>query len=407
MTISTFKKSPLSNQEHNNSKNYNLSPENSSYTEFIKNLEEKSLEKVHNENRKDDNFVKNFIPVTILYLIDSKCIKGNGHSSLLFLDKNGKGVYYNTSDLRDILGVIKGNDVGYVIDRKVLQYDKVKYLLNIGKIPLQNKKKESKGVFRYDKFISIPVHSFIQGRIALRKADQMYYNPGTYNLYERNCNHVTQEVLATIGKNFSSTKGSSKLVIERFKLFVEALKHFDIDNAQKILNKTHSDLFETGVLPNGAYARGVKIAEQKKYRYGKLPIENLSDLTRKPAFVFDPVIENLDYIINSINNKNNSHNTSNDLTKPIVRELKTKIASNDICGIYNIINKNFSLKINKPLLSTIVNLYNRDNNKLNTSQRNIFERYISKTRSDLQNLQDICTDIPLTKKSHCIEMCNL
>jgi hypothetical protein len=36
-----------------------------------------------------------------------------------------------------------------------------------------------------------------------------YAAPGEYNLYERNCNYVVQDILSTVGLNFSDTSGDA------------------------------------------------------------------------------------------------------------------------------------------------------------------------------------------------------
>lgn len=249
------------------------------YYDYISKLENDAADKLYKKNAKDEPLIRSFKPSAVLFLVDSKCVYGNGHSSLLFLNNKGDGIYYNAADLRDISGALKGDNIKFLVDRKVLSESDVKYLLKNGHFSKEKGGDMSNAIINYDKFISIPLETIKEGKIALQKADEIYHKPGLYNLYERNCNHITQEILREIGKDFSPVKGSAELVVKNFNLLVEKLKKMDIVGAHHLISNTIEKIGETGAVPNVSYKKGVEFAKQRNYVFGKLPINNIALLT--------------------------------------------------------------------------------------------------------------------------------
>jgi hypothetical protein len=376
--------------------------------EFIKLLEREALAKKLKENAHDDPYVRTFQPNVVIYLLASNSVNKSGHSSLLFLDNTGNGIFYNTADLRDIIGAIKGSDVGFVIDRKVLSKNDTKYLLYNGRFPLDDKFKEKKSLFKYDKFIAMPLESIKEGKIALNKADEIYQKPGRYNLYERNCNHFTQEVLSEVGKNFSPIIGSSEIVKESFSKLVESVKKLDFISAKKIFGDTYAEIYEMGIIPNGSYEKGVEFAKQRKYKFGALPIRDFNDLVNKPAKYFDPITDNLFYIKNSIDNYNHKNKIIQDVESiynkknpkfNILIQLHKELDEKNINGVYNIINKNSDLKIDRNGLKKLVDLYNFEAVNLPDIKCMVLSQFIKKSRMELQkNIKRPTNNIPSNKK---------
>ena len=232
-----------------------------------------------------------------------------------------------------------------------------------------------------------------EGEAILKKAEQIYKQPGIYNLYERNCNHLTQEVLGEISQNFSPVAGSSEIVKKRLAMLLEAIKDLNLSKAKRILNETYSKVFEMGILPNGAYDKGVEFAKQRKYRYGLLPIRDLSEVLYKPAPYFEPIIDSMAQFQKSMDSRQEKFKILQDIDQiydrrdphhKLLVNMHQEMDKKNILNVYDILNKHYDLKMDRRGLKKLVDLYNLEAIRLRDIQCTLIFEYIKKNRMRLE-----------------------
>lgn len=231
----------------------------------------------------EEQFIRNFKVKKVVCLLDSKLLFGNGHTSLMFVDHLGRGIYYGTSRIEQGYEAVKGKYVDVQMNRIVLNKKQVDEVFIKGKLPEAKVQKDINetivsfidGMFRFDKYISFPVIFNKDGRKILNKAEELYKDPGQYNLFERNCNHMVQEILFSVGLNFSSQKGEdAQVFMKQIKDAVRSLLTLDPQGAKRIFETGYKKCYEMGITPVGAFDKGIYIANKKGFKYGDINLPN-------------------------------------------------------------------------------------------------------------------------------------
>lgn len=236
-----------------------------------------------NSMNNEEQFIKNFNVKKIVCLLDSKLLFGMGHTSIMFVDNVGRGIYYGTSRIEDGYHALKGEDAAVKMNKVILTKEQVDNVFIIGKLPEPQVKKNFDttmatfidALFRFDKYISFPISYPSEGMRILDKAEEIYKNPKKYNMYERNCNHMIQEILAAIHLDFSPLKGAEaeifKKQIENFQM---EIRRFEYESAKKTLKDGVKQCHELCITPVGAFEKGINMARERGFKYGQIKLPN-------------------------------------------------------------------------------------------------------------------------------------
>lgn len=227
--------------------------------------------------KKDREFVK------AAYLMGSKSAFNNGHAALLLVDKDGKGVFYSTIfSVEKAPKVLFGKDAPLKIYRREMESEDIQKYFETGRIPKTNDNLVQFYLSNFDKYIIIPIQNKEQGQYIYNRAEQIYKKPDRFNLYAYNCNHVTQDMLAAGGLNFTSPKGNIEEIRTQAKVVTDSIKDRKFLKALYWAIVTYHKNYEIGTIPNGAFEKGVEWAKDKNYDYGTIePKKNEKDTSVK------------------------------------------------------------------------------------------------------------------------------
>lgn len=216
-----------------------------------------------------------------IYLIGTKSAAYNGHASLLLVDKNGYGIFYSTIfSVEKTPSVFVGNYAPLKIYRQELSPSQIEEYFKSGKIPnVDNKVVKLFYLSNFDKYIMIPIESKKQGKLIYQRAESIYKNPGLFNLYQYNCNHVTQDMLSAGGVNFAPSKGDLEMVKQQGREIMDELKKRRILAAIFKTISTYKKCYEVGIIPNGAFEIGLKWAKEKNYEHGTIDSRSIYKTT--------------------------------------------------------------------------------------------------------------------------------
>jgi hypothetical protein len=195
-----------------------------------------------------------------------------GHAAMLFIDKAGYGTLYSSQfDTTLLKEVAKGKWIPYEIFKQELNPKEVKAYFKTGKIPSKNTNYLARLYLSdYDKYISIPVKNKDLGNFMKERAEEIHKGPGLFNLYERNCNHLCQDILSAGGYNFGPTRGSCAMVTDQIENAEKYVKKWKLLKALYYALDCYRKDFELGIVPNGAYEKGVEWAKKNNYEYGSI-----------------------------------------------------------------------------------------------------------------------------------------
>jgi hypothetical protein len=195
-----------------------------------------------------------------------------GHAAMLLIDKHGFGTLYSSQfDTKLLKDVAKGRWIPYEIFKQELTPKEIKSYFKTGKIPSKNNNYLARLYLSdYDKYISIPVKNKDLGKFIQDRGEEIHKNPGLFNLYERNCNHLCQDILSAGGLNFGPTRGSCEMVTDQIANAERYVKKWKLLKALYYAVDCYRKDFELGIIPNGAYEKGVEWAKKNNYEYGSI-----------------------------------------------------------------------------------------------------------------------------------------
>lgn len=182
--------------------------------------------------------------IKAIYLNHQEGANNFGHAAIMLVTSDGFGVLYSYNGNADKTKQIVA---GFYAEGKLLKtkldLSQMHNFINKGTVMTYNYDGEWEPD-KYNRYISINV-SYNIGFLMYNKAEQLVKSPGAYNLYDHNCNHVAQTILAAGGLNWTQTYGNSNLIE-----------------------------FIYGTIPNEAYNLGVSEADQNGWSYGTFPMKN-------------------------------------------------------------------------------------------------------------------------------------
>lgn len=225
------------------------------------------------KNRKNDFLSNKHRQITnAIYLVGTNRGLYAGHAALILVDDKGAGVLYSSQfDTKKLGEITKGKWIEYEIFRQELSAKQIKSYFKTGKIPSKNSNLIARYYLsEYDKYINIPVKNKDLGRFMYERAEKLHENPGMFNLYERNCNHLSQDILSAGGLNFTSTSGSVDMFTEKVENVKEYVKQWRLLKALYYSVDEYRRFFDLGIVPNGAYEKGVEWAKKNNFEYGHI-----------------------------------------------------------------------------------------------------------------------------------------
>lgn len=207
-----------------------------------------------------------------IYLVGSKSAFYAGHSALMLIDKEGKGTFYSTIfDIKEAPGVLSGEDAPFKLYKQELSKLEVEKYFLTGKIPgIDTSVYQMYYLQNYDKYIIIPVKDKEQGTDIYSKAEFIYKNPGKYNFYAYNCNHIIQDILEAGNANFTPSKADKEELQKQLNKVGRSLRRLNPISALYWSIQAYRTGCEMGVIPNGAFKRGVRWAKENNYDNGKI-----------------------------------------------------------------------------------------------------------------------------------------
>lgn len=195
-----------------------------------------------------------------------------GHAALILVESEGSGILYSSQfDFKKIGTVARGKWIPFEFYKKELSKIDIETYFKTGRIPLESKNKVANlYLSEYDKYINIPISNPYLGKFMLEKAESIHRHPGLFNLYERNCNHLCQEILASGNLNFTPTRGSQDLVLGQIQNVQNYIKQWKLLEALYYAKEEYRKDLELGMIPNSAYKQGVEWAKAQGYTYGNI-----------------------------------------------------------------------------------------------------------------------------------------
>lgn len=207
-----------------------------------------------------------------LYLVGTSRGLYAGHAALILVNSKGNGTIYSSQFDMDKLGdCVNGKWIDFELYRKELSSRDINSYFKTGKIPFDSANKAANAYLSdYNKYIVIPVKSPYVGKIMHEKAETMAKTPGKFNLYERNCNHLCQEILSCGNLNFTPVRGSADIVLAQIKNTHQYLKQWKLLKALYYAREEYKKDLDFGLIPNVAYDKGVELAKKNNYEYGSI-----------------------------------------------------------------------------------------------------------------------------------------
>jgi guanine deaminase len=222
-----------------------------------------------------------------IYLMGSKSAFYNGHAGLILIDKDQKGVFYSTMfSIEETPGIVVGETAPFKLYRKELSAEQVKKYFLTGKIPdINDDLVTAFYLSNYDKYIIIPIESRGQGRAIFQRAEHIHKKPGDYNLYTYNCGHIAQDILKAGDTNFAPVSGDMEIVKNIFAEIKGNVRQWNLFLAVKNSVNGYKTAYELGIIPKGAFQRGIKWAIERQYAHGVIRPDSKMEIERKKHFM--------------------------------------------------------------------------------------------------------------------------
>ena len=216
------------------------------------------------------------------YLLSEDGAHTFGHAALLLVREDGSGAFYSFAASRKDAGqIIIGENVhGYLSKAEIGARD-VDIFLGRAQLPegggsysvpyagkIRTDSIDSEDFLDgartpYSKYIYIPVTAQ-EGAAMHDYAEQLRAENGTvkYNMYNRNCSMVAQDILEVAGKKFAVGSREGSAVDEQIALvaFLGCLFFSPSLAVQIVISKIRSD-YEDQTIPKGAYSAGCSMAK--------------------------------------------------------------------------------------------------------------------------------------------------